>query len=185
MPTSRLVNCSVGLSFSAPESAPASVTSSPSRIQVMPSASTTRRVKSAPAQIVEPRGNAGLDDAVIVPPPVGKPSRRQPYCAVFLAHPFHQPTSNRPGNAVSQVLTPATAMMPATVIQHSGGAMVPALRLESIPPVAVFSALCRELDHNCSTQGTHGRECQNDAQWVRPRDGDAAPETSLPRSPVV
>ena len=38
---SALLKRSVGLSFSAPESEPASVTSNPSRIQVMPSAATT------------------------------------------------------------------------------------------------------------------------------------------------
>ena len=37
-PTSASVNCNAGLSFSAPETAPASVTSSPSRTHVMPSA---------------------------------------------------------------------------------------------------------------------------------------------------
>ena|SRR5947208_3323797 len=42
IPTSALVNSSTGLSFSAPDRAPASVTSRPSRIQVMPSATTTR-----------------------------------------------------------------------------------------------------------------------------------------------
>src|SRR5258705_7945980 len=41
MPTSVLVNCSAGLSLSAPETAPASVTSRPSSIQVTPSAATT------------------------------------------------------------------------------------------------------------------------------------------------
>src|SRR5262249_43654801 len=41
MPTSALENCSRGLSLSAPETAPASVTSRPSRIQVTPSATTT------------------------------------------------------------------------------------------------------------------------------------------------
>ena len=39
---SVFVNFSVGLSFKAPASEPASVTSSPSRIQVMPSATMTR-----------------------------------------------------------------------------------------------------------------------------------------------
>ena len=41
-PTLHFSNFDVGLSFSAPDSAPASVTSSPSRIQVIPSAITTR-----------------------------------------------------------------------------------------------------------------------------------------------
>ena len=41
MPISVLVKRSAGLSFSAPETEPASVTSSPSRIQVMPRATTT------------------------------------------------------------------------------------------------------------------------------------------------
>jgi hypothetical protein len=41
MPISVLVKRSDGLSFSAPETEPASVTSSPSRIQVTPSATTT------------------------------------------------------------------------------------------------------------------------------------------------
>src|SRR4051812_39576385 len=40
-PTSALLKCSAGLSFSAPATVPASVTSRPSRIQVMPSAATT------------------------------------------------------------------------------------------------------------------------------------------------
>src|SRR6185437_11010685 len=40
-PTLALVRLRVGLSFSAPATAPASVTSRPSRIQVMPSATTT------------------------------------------------------------------------------------------------------------------------------------------------
>ncbi len=41
-PTSVLENCSIGLCFRAPDIAPASVTSRPSRIQVIPRAATTR-----------------------------------------------------------------------------------------------------------------------------------------------
>src|SRR3954463_12267962 len=74
---SVLVNFSVGLSFRAPASEPASVTSSPSRIQVMPSATMTRLWNrpqgsrtsragvwvSPQGQPVEPRRDVGLDDA--------------------------------------------------------------------------------------------------------------------------
>ena len=51
--------CSVGLSDSAPDSDPTIVTSSPSRIQAIPSATDHQPVKPAPRQPVEPRRDVG------------------------------------------------------------------------------------------------------------------------------
>ena len=48
--------------MSAPETAPASVTSRPSRIQVMPSAATTSVWKLPQGKAVEPGGNVGVDN---------------------------------------------------------------------------------------------------------------------------
>src|SRR6516162_2372371 len=72
MPTSVLENCKTGLCLSAPDIAPASVTSRPSKIQVIPSATTTsvwnrpqgRRSSLAGMSVsrIEPSGRAYADE---------------------------------------------------------------------------------------------------------------------------